>query len=262
MRVFLTNLLSNDRKPVDINKLTIPNFSDRQRWDDMFGWSTSDFKEEVSWAARFDIQNALARLNGADRMFKTHDAFRDPASREPLFSATATLGAICIIRHPLDVVLSFANHMNRPVDVAIEKMNNRAARMADNSTTSRPQLTQILGDWSWHVSSWADATEIRTSIIRYEDMTSSPQATFAGACSFLGLTNSATEIASAIERSRFETLKEQEGVRGFREKPRRCPRFFNEGRVGRWRDVLTSSQVKKITSMHGDMMKRFGYVDA
>jgi len=67
------------------------------------------------------------------------------------------------------------------------------------------------------------------------------------------------KIQRALEYSKFETLKGQEEISGFREKPRKCEHFFNEGRAGRWREGLTKRQVNEIVKVHGGVMKRFGY---
>jgi aryl sulfotransferase len=258
-RVFLTNYLKEDGQPADINKLSIANFSDRQWWDDALGWNTSDFTEEAISDARFDIQDSIAARSLQNPIFKTHDSFLDSRSKIRLFSPAAIRGSIYIVRNPLDVALSFANHMNQPVDVAIKKMNNMDARLADNSAATRPQLTQSLGNWSWHVTSWADSPDSKVHVMKYEDMLAQPALTFTRACEFIGLPLDDQKIQRALEYSKFETLKGQEEISGFREKPRKCEHFFNEGRAGRWREGLTKRQVNEIVKVHGGVMKRFGY---
>jgi hypothetical protein len=261
-RVFLTNYLKKDDQPADINKLSVANFSDRQWWDDALGWNTSDFTEEAVFDARLDIQESIAVRSSHNPVFKTHDSYLDSISGKPLFSTAATRGAIYIVRNPLDVALSFANHMNQPVDVAIKKMNNMDARMADNSVGVRLQVTQSLGNWSWHVTSWADSPDSKVHIMKYEDMLAQPESIFTKACEFMGLPLDDQKIRRALEYSKFEALKGQEETSGFQEKPRKCPQFFNEGRAGRWREGLTKRQVNEIVKVHGVVMKRFGYAPA
>jgi len=37
-------------------------------------------------------------------------------------------------------------------------------------------------------------------------------------------------------------------------------KFFRDGRVGQWREVLDSAQVRHVLDDHHDVMKRFGYL--
>lgn len=259
-RVFLANYLEKGQAPVDINKINFPNFSDRQWWDDALGWHSSDFTEESIFSTRLDVQDAIAR-SGKDgfQVFKTHDAYLHPLSKKSLFSREATRCAIYIVRNPLDVALSYSNHVNKSVDVAIQKLNDMNARMADNSNGLRPQLSQFLGTWSWHVSSWCDAKDIKVHVMRYEDMLLSPETAFSEACKFIGLKVDRQKLLKALDDSRFDALKQQEEAAGFREKPRQCERFFNEGRAGRWRDVLHPFQIESIVQAHTKTMEAYGY---
>jgi len=38
--------------------------------------------------------------------------------------------------------------------------------------------------------------------------------------------------------------------------------FFRKGRVGGWREELSPAQVRRLVDAHGDVMTRFGYLDA
>jgi len=197
MRIFLENLLRKQNSPVDINRLSIRNFSDRMLWDPILGWETSEFKEEAIACTRLAVQETIASREKA--MFKTHEAFCDMESGAPLFSAKASRCAVYIIRNPLDVVQSFANHMSRPFGAAIRKMNDKNAVMADNSKGPRPQLTQFMGDWSWHVNSWVSAKDVKVQVFRYEDLLEDPYTNFTQVCRFIGLDESETNIRNAVE---------------------------------------------------------------
>ena len=99
-------------------------------------------------------------------------------------------------------------------------------------------------------------------VVRYEDMHANPQRTFARAARLAGLDHSRQEIDKAIEFSRVDVLQGQEDAVGFREKPTGMPQFFREGRVGSWRKAMSPEQVGRIIQDHGEVMRRFGYLDA
>jgi hypothetical protein len=97
--------------------------------------------------------------------------------------------------------------------------------------------------------------------MRYEDMYGQPFETFQAAVRFAGLDDDAARIERALEHSSFSTLQQQEREHGFREKTPRAPSFFRQGRIGAWRQVLSEAQVARLVQDHGEVMRRFGYLD-
>ena len=66
-------------------------------------------------------------------------------------------------------------------------------------------------------------------------------------------------LLRAIERCRFEELRKREEAHGFAERSEFAERFFREGRVGQWREVLSEAQVKRVVAAHRPTMQRHGY---
>jgi hypothetical protein len=97
-------------------------------------------------------------------------------------------------------------------------------------------------------------------VMRYEDMVAEPTDTFGGLVRHLLIDATPGQVAEAIDRSSFEKLRAQEERDGFRERPEPADRFFREGRVGQWREILTPTQVDHIVRDHGSEMARFGYL--
>ncbi|MCI5132636.1 MAG: hypothetical protein D3904_14255, partial [Candidatus Electrothrix sp. EH2] len=60
----------------------------------------------------------------------------------------------------------------------------------------------------------------------------------------------------------FALLKEQEEQGNFKERPANAPCFFRKGMAGDWQEQLTEEQVERIIRDHGEVMRRFGYLDA
>jgi hypothetical protein len=96
--------------------------------------------------------------------------------------------------------------------------------------------------------------------MRYEDMLNDPEKTFGALARYLLLNPTAAELALAIKRSSFESLRDQEEKEGFKEKPKHADRFFREGRADQWKDVLTPQQVNAVVNAHREQMKKFGYL--
>ncbi len=258
-RIFLANLLADQPAPVDINQLGTENFASRTTYDRALGWETSDLTLEEASQGRLDVQEALAREE--DVFFKVHESFRDPVTRAPLFSRTATRAALYFLRNPLDVAVSFSHHRGKDLDNTIARMNKPDAIMAPGNDGLGSQLPQPMGDWSWHVRSWADEPGLPVMVLRYEDMLARPQEVFQAACAFAGLPSEPARVARALTHARFENVRAQEQAGGFREAMDRRP-FFRQGKAGGWRETLSPAQVAAIVSQHGDVMRRFGYLNA
>jgi hypothetical protein len=195
------------------------------------------------------------------RLVKIHDAYTiSEWDRLPRIPVSPDHLVIYIVRNPIDVVPSFANHSSKDYDSIIEKsLNNPNGGLSMKSGWGN-QFAQPMGTWSMHVESWLDQTVAPVHLVRYEDMKSDPFTTFKGVLTAMELTYTDHEVESAIERTRFETIKELEEKQGFREKANPDSSFFFHGRVGRGKEVLNPEQIDRVVSMHAEMMKRLRYL--
>jgi Sulfotransferase domain len=166
------------------------------------------------------------------------------------FSITA--GALYIVRNPLDVAISFAHHMEKPIDFAIEFMCSPDAHVNGGGET----VVDFLGSWSQHVDSWTREPNPNVCVVRYEDMLADPEVWF-GVLSrhIFNPAPTPEQIRKAIDRSSFQKLRGQEEKLASDTK-----RYFREGRAGQWTTSLTALQCERITSAHGKQMARFGYL--
>lgn len=197
----------------------------------------------------------------SQRILKIHDAYTvsewDGLPRIPLSPDHLV---VYIVRNPIDVVPSFANHSSTNFDRIIDKsLNNPKGGLSLKSGWGN-QFAQPMGTWSMHVESWLEQKVAPVHLVRYEDMKSDPFATFKGVVSAMELTYTDDEIQHAIERTRFETIKKLEEKQGFREKANPDSSFFFHGRVGRGKEVLNSGQIDKVVKMHSQTMKKLGYL--
>ncbi len=260
-RAFLTALLNPGSSDIDINNLhqtTIA--SSRQLFDEMTGVSSADLSPEEIDRLRPLVYRQNALESEEILYHKVHDAWTLLPNGEPLFTNDVTKAVLYFIRNPLDVAVSFANHLNAGMDKTIAIMNNPGYAFCHRTDRLYNQLQQRLLTWSDHVKSWVDVSGLPLLVIRYEDMKSDPLETFSRAVTFIGLNHCPAEIEAALDRASFARLKQQEEEKGFSEKSAASPGFFRKGIVGDWKNVLSKEQVKRIVEEHGDMMKRFGYL--
>lgn len=191
-------------------------------------------------------------------LIKTHNA-RVQHNGYPIIRRELTLGAIYIIRNPLDVVDSVADHWGVDHERAIGMMNDR------NLTIGGPKqdlVTQYLESWSGHVSSWIDQRAFPVHVVCYEDLLHRTEMTFRNVLTFLGWDPERPRIERAIAETDFRRLQQREKESGFGERSQKSTsgRFFRSGKAERWREILTEEQIDRIQTAHHDVMRRFGYL--
>uniref|UniRef100_UPI0025CD8979 sulfotransferase domain-containing protein n=1 Tax=uncultured Thiodictyon sp. TaxID=1846217 RepID=UPI0025CD8979 len=250
LRAFLCNLQDDGAAPADINALDIGCIASARAWlDEVLGFDTAEFTPDEVERLRPGVYRWA--LQGAQIGYhKIHDAYTLTAEGEPLVSREATLGALYIIRNPLDVAPSAAHHWHCTIDEAITRMGNPQMALCRSRRALGLQIRQRLGSWSGHVRSWVQAPGLNVEVLRFEDMLADPVPTFTRAARFLGLPDAPERVEKAIRFSSFSELLRQEEEQGFRERPQHAERFFRQGRSGGWRDTLTAGQVERIIADH------------
>lgn len=260
-RAFLYNFLQNCEKPSDINSISFGGIASSKQWiDKVLGFDSSELSEDEAEQLRPDVYR-WSMLSGETRYSKIHDAYNYLPDGEALVCREATLGAIYLIRNPLDVAVSFAHYSGNTIDKVIDNMGKPFYVSSTKNRASGSQVRQRMFTWSGHVASWVDAPDLKRMVIRYEDMKTMPLETFTRAVDFLELTIDHVRIEKAIRFSRFDELKAQEIEKGFRECPVQASSFFRKGVIGDWRNDLSDAQANRIISDHRDIMLRFGYLD-
>lgn len=192
---------------------------------------------------------------GAVNLVKTHCAnarFGDAW----LIPAALTLGAIHLVRHPLDMLVSYADHWGIDLD--------RAARqIADPKNTipaSEKTAPQFLGAWSDHVASWTGTRDFPVLTLRYEDMLADPEPAFAAVVRHIGAPLDRAVLARAVEAASFPVLAAMETAGGFPERSPAQARFFRAGRTDQWRDAVPDKIAHRVTRDHRAAMKRLEYL--
>jgi hypothetical protein len=263
MRILLTNYLLNVPEPLDINKLKAGAYACARIWfDEWVGVEASALDDTVIERLRPSVYRCMAREEQEPIYMKVHDAWGRTDRGEGLFPLDVTGGAIYILRSPLDMVASCANHWGVSIEQSVDDLCNPDHALARSLGSMADQLRQRLGSWSSHATSWLDESDLPVHLVRYEDLKRDPEAFFGEVVRFCGLPWDAERVRRAVAFSDFSELQRQEKANEFRERsPKASGAFFRKGESGSWREELPAHLVQRLIDVHGQTMRRFGYLD-
>lgn len=261
MRVFLANIQCKEETSVDINALG-DYWANQKNLFNLYSSLESTLLTDVeTLEVRHHIYESMNATMEKLTFLKTHATYWQNLEVTRVFSAQPSRGAIYLIRNPLDLVASLANHNSSTFDEAISVMSDETYTLfANRQGKPSNSLLEPVSSWDRNVTSWADECEFPLLVIRYEDMIFQPFETFSRAASFAGLSEDPYQIKRAIEYSSFENLRKQEEEKGFQERPKKMEKFFRKGKVGSWPEELSPAQAEWIIHDHGAVMRRFGYL--
>ncbi len=263
VRAFLTNLLKEEGKHFDINNMIGgPIASSRNLVDDYTGMESTDFSVNEIEELRPDSLSFFAQNLEKDKWFmKIHDAYTLLPDGRPLVPADISLGALYLVRNPLDVAISFANHHGISLNKMIPLMAKSTYALSDSFKGIRKQLKQKLLTWGEHYESWAKQQAIPVLVIRYEDMKAEPLKTFRKIVDFFNLDKTNEQIQEALHACEFDKLKKAEQKTGFTEKNKSGGAFFHKGKTGSWREELSPEQVEILLHDHKKVMLNLNYLN-
>jgi hypothetical protein len=255
-RIFLANYLMNRDEPLPINEVrrfgtgdAVSHYYQRVagRKIDPADWNTVI-------GLRYRVLKAIVANNADVNLVKTH-SISSEVNGITMIPPEVTRAAVYIIRNPLDMVLSYARHYGVTASDAATAIGR-----SDNAVIGdRDSVTQLLGSWSEHVTSWTSVPPVPTLVLRYEDMLANPAESFGKLLDHLGIPIDQHRLEKAIRFSSFDEVSRQEGESGFGEKSSHSDRFFGKGQSGYWRNELAPELVKQIKRDHKHVMKKFGY---
>lgn len=258
-RIFLTNYLRNGEHPADINDLEpTPISAGRGKFEDVLGVESTDLTADEIDALRPAVYRRMAAMAAATQFMKVHDGYYANAHGKLLLSGARA--AVYILRHPLDVCVSWAKHSGISLEKSVEFLCRPDAAVGSSDRFVNEQLRQRIGSWSMHVRSWTEQRDLPVHVMRYEDMLRDAHGAFGEMLRFVGFDVDADRLARAVRHSSFDELKKQEKEKGFREAMRQDDAgFFASGRSGRWRTALRREHVDAIVHAHSETMRAYGY---
>jgi hypothetical protein len=257
MRAFLQNLLLNPEQAADINVMDRFCYSDSHiHWyEKAAGGSIAGMLPADIMALTPKTHRLMTQSKPESVFVKTHNMLANNWET-PTITLSETLAVIHVVRNPLDVTLSLADHFGFTADEAIDFLNDPSASTLQDDAN----VPQAYGSWSDHYNSWEKFNPQYYRCIRYEDMLLKPEKTFGGVMKFLGIRFPKNRLIKAIKLSSFKSLQQQEKAKGFKERSSKSEKFFRKGKAGQWKTELTQGQVDRIVSCHHDQMKALGYL--
>lgn len=258
VRAFLANLFANQPGPLDINELNRFAVSDQRvgEYETLTGRAYDAIEDEEVNRLRPQAQRMIAASRPETVLCKTHSKIA-VLKGAPTVEPGVTTGAVYVLRNPLDVAPSYADHFGIDLDTAITYLCD-----PNNHVPRHDRLTFVyLGSWQDHASSWLDAPGLRCHFLRYEDLLAEPRRGFGSLVRFLGLPADPKRFERALRFSSFGVLRRLEEQSGFVERSPNAERFFRSGRAGAWREIYTPAQLDRLIEGCRDGMRRFGYLD-
>jgi hypothetical protein len=259
LRAFLANYLSNGESEVAIN--TLPTFAVGDMRAEPYAALAGRPAAALSRAEINRLRPAVHRRIAGSRpgilFVKTHSVL-GAIDDVPTITPDVTFGALYIVRNPLDVAVSFADHYGLTPAQGVRALCFKGLEIEPKEG----HIRQVVADWTSHVESWEQARGLYRLSIRYEDMLTEPEATFGQVLAFLRLRNEPARLRRAIERSSFRALAAQEERGGFVERSKNARWFFRRGAAGGWRQVLDPADVELLIACHRQAMQAHGYLDA
>lgn len=260
-RLFLANLFNKSGKEIDLDNIHVsPIASGRYALDEQIGIESDDLTADEIDSLLPELYRHISDTAVEPRFMKVHNAYTTLPDGRPLFPPEATKCTIYIIRNPLDLVASNANHNSSSIERAAERLTDTSCCLANSNRTFNEQFRQRLLAWDEHVQSWTGAANMNVHVIRYEDMKERTLETFAGTMRYAGFHFGDEEIQRALDACEFSKTREKEEKCGFKERPVHTKRFFRKGMVGSYVEELNEEQIARIKTRFAETMKQFGYL--
>jgi len=257
-RIVLDHMIAGTAD-LDLTSLSMALYgkSRRQVFDQLSPAPASSLRHDEIDALLPEVLRYYAKDLERYQLIKTH-ALPIGQHGDFWFPPELVAGVVHLVRHPFDVVLSYANHRAKSLDNTIKLMVKDDAWGWANKTELGTGLHELMGSWRTHAEDWSAELPMPSITIRYEDLLADPTTHFAQMLDMVGMTYDPDLLDEVIAATRFEKLREREERDGFREKPEKSRAFFNSGRAGRGASELSKDQKRRFEEAHA-MMRKFGY---
>lgn len=243
----------------DLNQLPLAQPAAQREWiDEWLGAKSSDMALDTLNLFRPALHQRLAETAKDFRFVKTHEAFQLNQRGEAIFPEAATAGVVLLVRNPLEIAVSFANHLGVSLDRAIEILGDPTFVAEQQLRGVFEKIPEFLGSWSTHTESWLESGH-RLCLVRYEDLLEKSAAEFRRILEFCGEDVEHERLDAAVSAAAFSNLQRLEKEAGFREKPPQAPCFFRSGVTDSWRQLLNPDQIERVRNDHETMMRRLNY---
>ena len=261
-RYFLSNYFFNKQKiNSDFNILNkIDKFPPYKILQQLL--SEDEIKESAYNISKYwhDIQLEIIKEKDDFVFLKNHNALVSIEGRN-LTEERFSLAFIYLVRDPRDIAVSYSNFdKTLSIDKAIDRITSE--NLYCHVTKKFPLDVEILGSWKFNYYSWkTGVAEVPRIIIKYEDLINNTFETKLKIIKFLSkILNfkvDTNHIKYSIEQSDFKRLQEIENNQKFHESTNT---FFNSGKIGQWKNILSPKQISRIEYFCKDEMEELDYL--
>jgi hypothetical protein len=260
-RILLANYFAAGEQPYDINQLSdfLPSDSNSVLWQRYLASSPPPMTPEAIWKSRPDFFQHYRRTRDRNSFpgLKTHTA-NLMAYGTKGFDLRANDRVLYIVRHPLDVLLSYSDFIGHDLDRTTDEMCASGAY----SHTSATGSLEVRGSWLEHASSWLKSSiPCPILLVQYEALRADPERSLRSILAFLGAQVLEERVAKAVRASSFDRLREQEAANRFYEASKRSTSgtFFRKGASLQWLKELTPEQANRLADGCLPIMEQVGY---
>ena len=205
--------------------------------------------ESVPWPDIAFIPMKMFNEMPSPRIFKSHNPYDKMAGGLP---QTSPAKYMYVARNPKDTAVSFYYHMSGMLLHQYSQPWEHFFRLFMNGTVH-------FGLWFDHVLEWwkhRDAENIL--FLKYEDMKKDHRGAVKKIAEFMGYNMKEVVIDAIMEKSTFQSMKENPAMNVEKLQKPDAPSFFRKGIVGDWRSHFTPEQNAEFDAVYAEKMKGSG----
>ena len=262
VRLFLNSLVFTSDALVNINDIRLEQFPTRKYFKDI----TSNVDDLTEFIQNCNYAQSKLNLDNKIKFFKTHNGLWK-IGQHRFTDNENTLGVIHIVRDPRNVVTSIKNHYNyQTYEEALDFIKDENKILGKIGSKKEEDLPTIVSSWKLHYKSWKNlgGLESKYILIKYEDLIKDPVREFTRITSFIEKISKIKfdekNILKAIENTKFDNLKKQEELKGFKESPKNSVKFFYLGPKNDWQNILDEKIKEDIEISFRNEMQDLGYL--
>ena len=213
------------------------------------------------------ISQDKLNLDKKIKFLKTHH-LRCGIGNYTFTNSKNTIGTIYIVRDPRDVIISFAQHHSLSIEEAKHSMFRRDSyTFPEREKNPDLAIRTLFGSWSDHYNSWTKNNK-NLLFIKYENLITNKKSELLRIIKFVNnyikIPISETKINNCINSTAFESMKKNEEKGLFEEnsfdKNGKKIKFFNYGKEGNWKSVLSKELVLNIEKKFQKEMSELKYI--
>ena len=201
-------------------------------------------------------------IDGGAVFLKTHNANISVNNHE-FTNSDLSMGLIYLIRNPLDVCVSYSNHLGINIDETINFMiSDKTLTFFEDPKKNRYPVP--LGRWDNHINSWKKLN-VPKLLIKYEDLLLNTESILKKIINFfekdlnIMIQNKEIKLKNVKKTTKFEFMKDYKKKYGFDEAQKNVV-FFRSAQKDEWKKILNNNQKDIIINEFGLVMKDYNYI--